>query len=150
MLCPNIIDYKSNQSLGGIKHLCAAVLVSRFLLFISNGDRAVGYFVPCPWFALSSSWRAVDHGGRPWWLSGKEPACQCRRCGFDPWLGSPLEMEMATHSSILAWEISYTEEPGGLPSMGLQRVGHNLTTKHQHWTMTQAPQSQCSGFFSRS
>ena len=36
-----------------------------------------------------------------------------------------LEMEMATHSSILAWEISWTEEPGGLQSMGLQRVGHS-------------------------
>ena len=36
----------------------------------------------------------------------------------------PLEKEMATHSSILAWRISWTEEPGGLQSMGLQRVGH--------------------------
>ena len=38
----------------------------------------------------------------------------------------PLEKEMATHSSILAWKISWTEEPGGLQSMGSQRVGHNL------------------------
>ena len=37
----------------------------------------------------------------------------------------PLEKEMATHSSILAWEISWREEPGGLQSTGLQRVGHN-------------------------
>ena len=36
---------------------------------------------------------------------------------------------MATHSSILAWEIPWTEEPGGLQSMGLQRVGHDLATK---------------------
>ena len=36
-----------------------------------------------------------------------------------------LEKEMATHSSILAWKIPGTEEPGGLPSMGLQRVGHD-------------------------
>ena len=36
----------------------------------------------------------------------------------------PLEKEMATHSSILAWKISWTEEPGGLQSMGLQRAGH--------------------------
>ena len=35
---------------------------------------------------------------------------------------------MATHSSILAWEIPWTEEPGGLHSMDLQRVGHNWTT----------------------
>ena len=37
----------------------------------------------------------------------------------------PLEKEMATHSSILAWKIPWMEEPGGLQSMGLQRVGHN-------------------------
>ena len=37
----------------------------------------------------------------------------------------PLEKEMATHSRILAWEIPGTEEPGGLQSMGLQRVGHD-------------------------
>ena len=37
----------------------------------------------------------------------------------------PLEMEMATLSSILAWKIPWAEEPGGLQSMGLQRVGHN-------------------------
>ena len=36
-----------------------------------------------------------------------------------------LEKEMATHSSFLAWKISWTEKPGGLPSMGLQRVGHD-------------------------
>ena len=41
----------------------------------------------------------------------------------------PLEEEMATHSSILAWEIPWTEDPSGLWSMGLQRVGHNLATK---------------------
>jgi len=37
----------------------------------------------------------------------------------------PLEKEMATHSSILAWRIPWTEEPGGLQSTGLQRVGHD-------------------------
>ena len=36
----------------------------------------------------------------------------------------PLEEEMATHSNILTWKISWTEEPGGLQSMGLQRVEH--------------------------
>ena len=37
----------------------------------------------------------------------------------------PLEKAMATHSSILAWRIPWTEEPGGLQSMGLQRFGHD-------------------------
>ena len=37
----------------------------------------------------------------------------------------PLDKEMATHSSILAWEVPWIEEPGGLQSTGLQRVGHD-------------------------
>ena len=45
-------------------------------------------------------------------------------------LEDPLEEGMATHSSILTWKISCTEEPGGLQSMGLQRVGHDLATEH--------------------
>ena len=43
----------------------------------------------------------------------------------------PLK-EMATHSSILAWEIPWTEKPGGLQTMGSQRVRHDLATKQQH------------------
>ena len=39
--------------------------------------------------------------------------------------GVPLKEEMATHSSILAWEIPWTEEPGGLWSMLTQRLGHD-------------------------
>ena len=44
---------------------------------------------------------------------------------------NPLEEEMATHPGILAWEISWTEEPGGLQSMGSQSPGHDLVTKQQ-------------------
>ena len=43
----------------------------------------------------------------------------------------PLEKEIATHSSILAWEIPWTEESDELQSMGLQRGGHNLANKQQ-------------------
>ena len=43
----------------------------------------------------------------------------------------PLEKEMATHSSMCAWKIPQTEEPGGLQSMGLQRIGYDLVTKQQ-------------------
>ena len=48
----------------------------------------------------------------------------------------PLEEEMATHSSILAWETPWTEEPGGLESMQLQRVEHDWATKHSTHTHT--------------
>ena len=64
----------------------------------------------------------------PWWLGSKNrPAHAKRHKGrrFDLWVGRiPLEEGMATHSSILAWRISCTEEPDGLQSMGSQRVGH--------------------------
>ena len=42
-----------------------------------------------------------------------------------------LEEDMAAHSNILAWRIPWTEEPGGLQSMGLQKVEHDLVTKQQ-------------------
>ena len=42
----------------------------------------------------------------------------------------PLEKEMATHSGILAWRITWTEEPGELQSMGSQRVGHSREIEH--------------------
>ena len=65
--------------------------------------------------------------GLPWWLSGKESASQSwrlemqvRSLGWE----DPLDKGMATHSS-LAWRIPWVEEPGGLWSMGSQKVGHN-------------------------
>ena len=53
-------------------------------------------------------------------------------CEFNPWVQSlgwedPLEKEMATHSSILAWRIPWSEEPGRLQSTGSHRVGHDLS-----------------------
>ena len=50
------------------------------------------------------------------------------RPGFNPWEEDLLEKAMATHSSTLAWKTLWTEEPGRLQSMGLQRVGHDWTT----------------------
>ena len=44
----------------------------------------------------------------------------------------PLEKEMATHSSISVWKIPWTEETGGLQSIGWQRVEHYWTTEHTH------------------
>ena len=56
---------------------------------------------------------------------GKQSACNAGDLGQE----DPLEKGTATHSSILAWRIPRTEEPGGLQSMGLQRLGHSLVTK---------------------
>ena len=52
----------------------------------------------------------------------------------------PLEKGMATHSSILAWRILWTEEPGGLQSMESERVGHDLATRHQKQSTLQNSQ----------
>ena len=60
------------------------------------------------------------------WLSSKESTHQCRRCGFNSRVRKILlEKKIATHSSMLAWRIPWTEEPGGLQFMGSQRVGHS-------------------------
>ena len=73
--------------------------------------------------------------GFPGGSEGKESVCQCLSMQ-ETWVQSldwedPLEKEMATHSSILAWEIPRTEEPGRLQSMGSQTVRDDSETK-QH------------------
>ena len=60
-----------------------------------------------------------------WCLSGKESACNVGDVGSILGQEGPLEGEMATHSSIPAWEISWTEEPGGR-----QSVGHTDLSQH--------------------
>ena len=66
--------------------------------------------------------------GFPCGANGKEPTCQCRRLKRPGWIlvsGRSLEEEMAAHSRILAWRISWTEEPGGPQTTGSQRVGYD-------------------------
>ena len=72
----------------------------------------------------------------PWGFPGglvvKNPPASAREAGdAGSSLGQedPLEKEMTTHSSILAWEIPWSEEPGGLQSTGSQRVRHDLATQ---------------------
>ena len=69
-----------------------------------------------------------DTNGFPRRLDDKEPTCTTGDSGDSgsiSGLGRLPEEEMATHSSILAWRIPWIKEPGGLQSMGLQRVEHN-------------------------
>ena len=76
--------------------------------------------------------KGIQDLGLPRWCNGKESACQCKKCGFDPWVGQfPWRMKMAAHSSILAWKIPWTNEPGGLQSMGSWRVRHDWV-KHTY------------------
>ena len=62
---------------------------------------------------------ACLHCELPRWLSGEESACQGRRRRFDPWVGKdPLEEEVATHSSILAWRIPWQRSLVGYSAWG--------------------------------
>ena len=63
--------------------------------------------------------------GFPGGSDSEESACNARDPGSIPGLRRSPEKAMAPHSSILAWKIPWTEEPGGLQSMGSQRVRHN-------------------------
>ena len=60
--------------------------------------------------------------------------------------GDPLDEEMATHSSVLAWEVPWTKEPGGLQSMGSQRARHDLATAHAR-TICQTQFGKLSGTY---
>ena len=78
----------------------------------SSPGEGTGYPLQCSWASLVAQ------------MTKNLPAM------WEAWVGSlgwedPLEEGMATHSSIQAWRIPWTEEPGGLQSVGLQRAGHN-------------------------
>ena len=63
----------------------------------------------------------------PWWLSGKVSACQCKRLEFNSWVEKiPQEKEMASHSSILAWKIPWTEELVGDTIHGVARESDTI------------------------
>ena len=72
--------------------------------------------------------------GFPGGSDGKESACNEGDLGSIPGLGKSLEKERATHPSILAWRIPWTEKPGRLQSLGLQRVRYDWETfTHTHF-----------------
>ena len=83
----------------------------RFLGWEDPAGEGMGYPLQYSWTSLGGS-------------DGKESTCNEGDLGWE----DPLEKGMATHSNILAWRIPWTEEPGSLWSMGLQRVGHNWVT----------------------
>ena len=89
------------------------------------------------WDAVKS---VIEMEGISGGSDGKESACQCRRPGFDPWVGNiwSLEKGKVTYSSILAWRLSWTEEPGRLQSVGLQswtQLSNSHTHTHTHTQM---------------
>ena len=96
-----------------------------------------GHFVSLCLHLFGSTWRIIHthvfmkniRASLIAQLVKNPPAMQETPVQFLGWEG-PLEEGMATHSRFLAWRIPWTEEPGGLQSMGSQRVRHDWTTKH--------------------
>ena len=83
--------------------------------------------------------------GAPGGWEGKDSACNAGALDWSLGQEDPLEKEMATHSSILAWRIPWTEELGGLQSTGSQRVGHDwVTNTHTHTHTHTLQRSICS------
>ena len=88
-----------------------------------------------PWSILSTGPLNLDRikniQGLPWWLGSEESARKAGDSRSIPGWEDPLEKEMETHSSTLAWRILWTEEPGRNSPWGLKRVGHGFATKQQ-------------------
>ena len=99
---------------GGRRGLGGRVQVQAGPLF---GFLAVSPTLPIPWSPTRVATNMADAGPKPQRLKVCSQAGLCT-CLY-------LEKEMATHSSILAWKIPWTKDPGRLQSMGSQRVGHD-------------------------
>ena len=85
-------------------------------------SRLISYLSSLSGFPSGSAVKSLPTMEEMWvWFLGQE---------------DPLKKEMATHSSILVWEIPWTGLPGRLQSMGLQGVGHNLATKQQESSLS--------------
>ena len=113
------IQRKSEGNTSCSRHFCNMEQLPDGLVRLGAGLGGKGFLPSFINLEISSSHGASDN----------EPACQCsrhRRHGLDPWVREdPLEEEMTTHSSILAWRIPWTEEPGRLQFIGSQRVRHD-------------------------
>ena len=79
---------------------------------------------------LSSSVINFSNNTCPWWLSGKESACQCRRCRFKPWVRR-IPWKGNRNPFQYLWEIPWIEKPGRRQSMGSQRADHDVETMQQ-------------------
>ena len=120
-LCPGANSISLQQKVLGLAHWCL-IIISPFIL--------MKYFI-----TILHRW-VICIEELPWWLSGKESALM-----QETWVQSlgwehPLEEGMATHPSMLTRRIPWTEEHGGLQSIGSKRIRHdwsNLVNMHLHW-----------------
>ena len=101
------------------------------------------YFLICRHFIFFATWinyllsymSSSHYKGFPGGVTGKESTCQCRRCkrhGFDSWIRNIPWHRKWQPKSILAWKIPWSEEPGRLQTMGLQKFGHDWAHTYTH------------------
>ena len=114
----------------GQESACSAGDPSSITGWRRSPGEGIGYPFQCSWTPLVAQ------------MVGNPPAMQ------ETWVGSlgqedPLEKGMATHSSIPAWRTPWTEEPGGLQSIGSKRVGYNWTIKHSTQYMVMKLKFSC-------
>ena len=86
-----------------------------------------------PWLdRYRDRWILIHIKGLPWWLSGKEPACQCRRHGFHLWVGKiPWRRKWQPTPVFLSGKSHGQRSLASYSSWGRKRVGNDLTTKRQ-------------------
>ena len=97
-----------------------------FKLIINIYDSITAFLIVLDLFSVGR-----DFLGLPWWLRRLRIYLQLRRPGVDPWVGKIPWMSAWQPTPVFwPWESPRTEKPGGLQSMGLQRVGHNWVTQH--------------------
>ena len=107
------------------EHLVFSLPSFLISLVFGAATKVVSFFL-CFLFITFKDCGRITFQSFPASSNGKGIHLQCRRPGFDPWgQEDSLEKGMATHSSILAWRITWTEEPGRLQSMWWRRVGHD-------------------------
>ena len=128
----------------GVGVWCLVGGVSKYSFLISRGSHHPIDQRPleCPHRHLGT-FRAVQWWGLPTGCGGEEPTCQRRRHkrrGSVPGSGRSPGAGNGTQSSVLAWEVPWTEEPGGLQSTGLQRAGHDWAQMHT-WPSSLFPAS---------
>ena len=81
------------------------------------------------WYREEQSWLVL-----PWWLSGKEPACQCRRHGSNPWVRkTPWRSKWQPTPVFLPQKSHGRRSLAGYSPWGHKRVGHNVVIKQQSW-----------------
>ena len=120
----NLVTKHHQYNTGGLREKAQVKFLAWWLMSCKHSNN----LIPMLLLIILKTKTRLLLWGFPGGSDSKESTCNAADLGSIPGLGRfPVE-EMATHSSILAWRILWTKEPGGLLSMGSQRVGHDWVT----------------------